>query len=235
MAKIEDNYWWFKQKRALIKSLIKKYSSKDVNLNLLDCGCGTGKTLELLQEFGKTYGTDLDEDCINYCVKRGFKNIIKQDITKPLQFKEKFDVIVVTDVLEHVEDDKKALEQLSNGLNDQGILIITVPAHQWMFGMWDKMLHHKRRHTVKSIKKLIKTQPDLANLKTNYYNFQSFPPALLSNFIIMKLVKPKSQFWNTPKFINHILTLTGIVDNWLAINLPIYFGLSVYAVVKKSK
>jgi len=233
MAKIEDNYWWFKQKRSLVKSLINKYAAKGSKLKLLDCGCGTGKTMELLQTYGTVYGTDFDIDCVNYCKKRGFKKLNQQDITKPLKYKEKFDVMVVTDVLEHIESDKLAVKQLTKSLNKNGILIMTVPAHQWMFGHWDEMLQHKRRHTVKSVNKLLSSEKNLTVVKSGYYNFQSFPPALLSNFVIMKLVKPKSQFWNTPKIINQILIVTGMVDNFLALHTPFYFGLSVYAVAKK--
>ena len=232
MAKIEENYWWFKQKRHFLQQLIKE-NSKLSKLDILDCGCGTGTTLKTLRNFGEVYGIDFDRDCINYCKNRGLDNVIHQDITKPIKFKKKFDVVIISDVLEHLENPEKALHEINKVTKKDGIVLITVPAHPWLYGKWDKMLHHKRRYTLNTLENLIRTQPDFNIIKKGYYNLQSLPPAIISKYIIMKLFKLKSQFWNTTPMLNKILSSTGKLDNSLALRLPFYLGLSIYAVVKK--
>lgn len=234
MGRIEDKYWWFKQKRHFIKLLIQKHVSyKKKKLKILDCGCGTGKTMKVLRQFGKVYGTDFDTDCIKYCKARGIKNVFRSDLNINLNTKEKFDLIVITDVLEHIQKDKFAFNTLVNHLRPNGHILISVPAHSWMFSYWDKMLHHKRRYSKKMLTKLIKQNKNVEIKQMGYFNLLSFLPAIISRYIVSKMIPSKSEFKPVPKTMNDAMFALGKLDNYFAKTSPLYFGLSLFSVVKK--
>ena len=58
-----------------------------------------------------------------------------------------FDTVICSDVLEHLSDDKKALNDLMRVAKKK--VIITVPAYGWLYGNYDKLLRHKRRYSAK--------------------------------------------------------------------------------------
>lgn len=72
---------------------------------------------------------------------------------------EKFDSIIAINVLEHVEDDVFALQQLQKMLKKEGMLIILVPCHKFLYNIIDKKVGHLRRYTKKDLEfKIRKTQ-----------------------------------------------------------------------------
>ncbi|MFI5165415.1 MAG: class I SAM-dependent methyltransferase [Thermoanaerobaculales bacterium] len=66
-----------------------------------------------------------------------------------------FDVVVCLNVLEHIEDDNAALRQLRTWLAPGGVLLLQVPAHQWLFGAVDAALGHWRRYTRRQLAKIL--------------------------------------------------------------------------------
>ena len=60
---------------------------------------------------------------------------------------EKFDIICLLDVLEHIEDHKTTLNILKKMMSRDGIMILTVPAYKWLWSKHDELNHHFRRYT----------------------------------------------------------------------------------------
>lgn len=146
---LEETHWWHKAKQKVLIELLTKFLSiKDPEI--LDVGCGTGKTLETLQKYGRSYGIDSSKLAISYCLKRGLKNV-KVGSTHDIRFKSlRFDIVTMLDVLEHT-DEKRTLSEVNRVLKKDGLLIITVPAHQSLWSQWDIVLHHKRRYSRKDL------------------------------------------------------------------------------------
>ena len=111
LFELEEHYWWFVGQRFLVKSLLDKYNQK--NISLLDVGCGTGKTLQLLQNYGNAQGIDIAEQAIAFCKKRGFE--IKKSDVMNIQFSENtFDVVTALGVFYHkaVTDDVRGFKEI---------------------------------------------------------------------------------------------------------------------------
>lgn len=97
------------------------------NSKILDVGCHDGK-IKLFLKNPIYFGIDGDEELISFLLKQGLK-VKKVDLNKDeIPFKkEKFDFILILDVLEHVVDPKKLLLEAKKRLNPDGKLIITLP------------------------------------------------------------------------------------------------------------
>ena len=73
----EESHWWHLSKRKLLFKLLNRYAKKGVCI--LDVGCGTGKNLEELGNFGKAEGVDNSSEAINFCKKRGLRKVLWSD------------------------------------------------------------------------------------------------------------------------------------------------------------
>src|SRR5947209_11039717 len=72
MFEIEDDYWWYRGLRVLIRSLLEQYApSASTHPMILDVGCGTGANLKLLQSYGTAVGVDISKDALAFCRARG--------------------------------------------------------------------------------------------------------------------------------------------------------------------
>lgn len=120
------------------------------NSPVLDVGCGTGETLELISKGYDAEGIDLSGEAVSVCRNKGL-NVAGTDL---FDFNKKFNSIICTDVLEHIEDDNRFIKHLYGILNKRGKLFILVPSGKMMK---DDLLHgHYRRYSRGSIIELLK-------------------------------------------------------------------------------
>lgn len=109
---------------------------------VLDAGCGDGFYLHLLSELGKfkITGLDFDKKALESAKKnlKGVRNVnIMQGSVMELPFKANtFNKVVLTEVAEHLPDDLKGLKEIYRVLKPGGILVLTVPNHNYPF-LWD--------------------------------------------------------------------------------------------------
>jgi len=141
-----------------------------------------------------------------------------------------FDHVIASDVLEHIENDNAAYDQLLKVLKPQGRLIITVPAHQWLWSSHDEALDHKRRYSSLSLKKLLKRE-NIEIEKIGYFYGIVFPAFIVSR-LLDRFIKTDSESKHEifPGMVEKILfKFTEFELNFL--NLP--FGSTLYAQVRK--
>lgn len=86
------------------------------------------------------------------------------------------DVIVMHDVLEHLADDHDAVERLHRLLKPDGILILSVPAMQWLFGYHDEQLGHFRRYRKRSLRTVVQPRFDIRRIR--YFGASMIPLTL---------------------------------------------------------
>lgn len=137
---------------------------------ILEVGCGIGNFTKTLTNFGQVWAMDIESNYIEQTKKLVGKNaqVGIGDIEKGKYFfsNTKFDAIVCINVLEHIKDDTKALENLYDLLDNKGYLILLVPAHKFLFGEIDKSVGHFRRYTVKEIKsKMVEVGFEILNCR----------------------------------------------------------------------
>ena len=95
----------------------------------------------------------------------------------PDKVKRRFNAALLADVLEHIPDDAGAVEWLHQHLKPDGLVFITVPAHQFLWTQMDDVLFHHRRYTKESLIALFDNKFEI--LECHYYNLFLFPVKLL--------------------------------------------------------
>ena len=115
----------------MISDLVPKLSWK-----VLDVGTSTGSNLRLLNNMGfeDVTGLDLNPEAIRFCAEKGLGDVKLGDVENLPFENETFDLILATDIIEHVDDDGRAVRELQRVLTPGGKLLITVPAFRHFGG-----------------------------------------------------------------------------------------------------
>ena len=129
MRDSQENHWWFVGRRAVIRSLLDRFVGKRADAHVLEAGCGFGGNLPLLEGYGKVYAFEFNERAREFAARQTAGPVAYGALPDEIGFGDrKFDLIVILDVLEHIEDDLASLISLRDRLSDGGTLLVTVPA-----------------------------------------------------------------------------------------------------------
>jgi len=104
---------------------------------ILDVGCGEGHLIKrlALQGYKKVYGIDIADTALESAMKRCKKaHIINMDAQK-IHFPDAlFDIVICTEVIEHIPNYRQALNEMKRVLGPRGVLILTFPNERiWRF------------------------------------------------------------------------------------------------------
>lgn len=212
-AEAEETHWWFIGRRRLFSREITSLGLSE-NAAILDVGTSTGTNLRMLRDLGfqRVTGLDLSPEAIRLCAAKGLGRIHCGDVSA-LPFEEaSFDLVLATDILEHVEDDALALTQIARVLKQGGRTLVTVPAFESLWGLQDKVAHHFRRYRMSQVKKLI-SQAGLRPSRCFYFNFLLFVPIWIARQILRTLdIKLASESQLNSPLLNRLLTSVFELD-----------------------
>jgi SAM-dependent methyltransferase len=151
LAEQEDEHWWFAGRRRIVERLIARHLPPVERPALLDVGCGTGGNLALLMRFGKVAATEYDAQARQAASEKSGLPVGVCELPGRIDAPDAaFDLVLLLDVLEHVEDDVAALAAAKQKLGPGGRLLLTVPALPFLWSGHDEAHHHFRRYTRRS-------------------------------------------------------------------------------------
>lgn len=207
MYEAETHYFWFVAKHRLLLSIIGDLLSGIENPKILDIGCGTGGFLKAVGSAGDAVGLDWDKGALLFCHKRRLRKLILADWDFPPLKGESFDAVVASDFLEHLDNDVRAVESMYSVLRYGGIMLLTVPAHPWLFSSHDVALKHKRRYSRKTLAKTLKSA-GILQAKVFYWGGVLLPFIVPIRMTQKIFLKRKSQNYETikyemPEFLNN--------------------------------
>ena len=138
MLKLESQHWWFVARRKIIECMIKNLNLES-NATILDAGCGNGDNLPILAKYGSVVAMEKDESAFLTAQKRNIGNVMQGELPEQVHadINKDNDLIVLLDVLEHIDEDSKSLSVLRDYTKRNGNLIITVPAYQFLWTTHD--------------------------------------------------------------------------------------------------
>ncbi|MDQ6614277.1 MAG: class I SAM-dependent methyltransferase [Actinomycetota bacterium] len=148
MLAVEDYHWWFRGRRAVIGAVLASVAARNGNESVvLDAGCGSGGNLGVYTGFGPVMGVDTEPGALGQSRRRGYRGVAVASLAG-LPFRDgAFELVAATDVVEHVEDDLGALQELSRVTRPGGHMLLTVPAYRLLWSDSDVQLGHHRRYT----------------------------------------------------------------------------------------
>jgi SAM-dependent methyltransferase len=202
---------------------------------VLDVGCGTGANLRLLVDLGfqDVTGLDCSEEAIRWCEAKGLPPVERGDLCGLPFLDDHFDLILATDVLEHIDDEETAVAELHRVLRPGGTLIVSVPAFESLWGLQDEVSHHKRRYRRDALSTRLRGG-GLHVSRSFYFNFLLFAPIWFARQLIRKFgVEVASENEINTRWLNAALASIFALDVWLAPRMKPGFGVSILAVARR--
>ncbi len=233
---LEEKHWWFASRRDMVLRLIKdlKLSKKS---KILEIGCSGGPLLTILKNegFENVFGIDISENAIQVSIERNILNTSVMDAQSMNFDSEMFDLVIASDILEHIEDDFLALNEWNRVLKIGGCLIVFVPAFQSLWSKHDEINHHFKRYKKNGLIDILK-KSGFQIEKKSYWNFMLFLPSFFiraSQRLFKKSSKASDQLYEINSFINWTLIVLLKFENRVLKFIKFPFGVSVFAVSKK--
>ncbi|MFI5330658.1 MAG: class I SAM-dependent methyltransferase [Desulfobaccales bacterium] len=191
-AALESVHWWFIGRRGIVKTVLDRLQLSS-DAQILEVGCGTGGNLPLLAQYGVVHGMEIDATARAYASARGIAPVSPGSLPHEIPFANNYyDLIVMTDVLEHVDEDELSLKNLNLRLKPGGYLLVTVPAYAGLWSRHDELHHHKRRYTKGKLSGMIK-RANFDIIINSYFNTLLFP-AIAGSRLCQNLLKMEATY-----------------------------------------
>lgn len=227
------DHFWVKWRFAMVKKMLKPYLSKQTRI--LEIGCGNGL---VMWQFENELNVVIDGCDLNLFALENRLNVSGNlflydifDLHPALV--EKYDIVLLLDVLEHIEDDTTFIKTAQKYLKEGGQILVGVPAHKFLYSRYDLIVGHTQRYESQQLKQLLKSV-NLVDIESLFWGFSLIPLALLRKIhlkfirddqVIRNGFKPPHRFFNW--LINILMKIeTSVFDK--VIN-----GISIMIIGKK--
>lgn len=230
----QDHHWWFVGRRAVLSSLLSRLSLP-TGARVLEAGCGYGGNLAMLANFGEVRAFELNEAARTQASASSGLTIASGKLPDQVGFVgETFDLIVMLDVLEHIEDDAQSLRTLRERLAPGACVAVTVPAFPWLWSAHDELHHHKRRYTRHSLRRVL-VDAGFEDIELGYFNSILFPLAVAHRFMSRLLGRTSGAEAMPRPALNRLFAkLFALESHWVG-RVPFPPGLSLYAIARPER
>jgi SAM-dependent methyltransferase len=176
--------FWVNSRNRLFSWLVHRERDRLGKASLLDIGCGTGDFLQhLVKDSTLTItGSEIYLKGLQLAKRRQSDvSFIQYDVTDGT-LDRSYDIITAFDVFEHIERDVDGMHNVHQMLTPQGVFILSVPQHQFLWSRLDEIVHHKRRYSrAEMVNKLRET--GFTPVRVTSHVFALFPLMGLSRLL----------------------------------------------------
>jgi SAM-dependent methyltransferase len=150
---------------------------------IAEIGCGHGLVQRQVEDAynREVSGFDLNEFALKRNLSRRSAVCCYDICQRNPQFHERFDLIFLFDVLEHIDDEDQFLQAIMFHMAPGGSLVVNVPAGQWMYSAYDRADGHKRRYSIRSLRH-VAARNNLDVAEWCYWGFPLLPAVMLRRF-----------------------------------------------------
>jgi SAM-dependent methyltransferase len=236
-ALLEGEHWWFRARRLILRDLLTRLKWPP-RPKILEIGVGPGNNLlEIYPADARLEGVEPDTALANLAAARGSAPVFNASIDRlPSEIQEQsYDGVTMFDVLEHIQDDARALEIVNRKLKPGGRIILSTPAYMWLWGQQDIVNQHCRRYTLAELRRKLQDAGFTIERMT-YFNTFLFLPIAIVRLVARygrRTPKPEGDFVYVRKPSNPMLfTLFGL-ERFVLRHLNFPFGVSAFSVARK--
>jgi SAM-dependent methyltransferase len=142
---VDEQHWWYRGRRRIIRAELDNLPLP-AGAQVLDAGCGSGRTLQELASYGEVHGIELSPEAAAIARGRELGDVRVGRLEELPWDDATFDLVTCLDVIEHTPDDRATLRELRRVTKPGGWLLVTVPAYQALWSAHDEANHHYRRY-----------------------------------------------------------------------------------------
>ena len=232
LAAVERTHWWFQGRRRILADVLRRRlgTGRAGDGSIVDVGCGTGEMLDMVSEFGPVTGLDASPIAVGYCRQR-FGDTVDVRLGRiPEDVPDGVGVVTAFDVVEHLEDDDKALRGICDRLAPGGVFVCTVPAFPFLWSGHDEVHHHYRRYTRAVLRQRLE-EAGFAVERLTYFNTLLFPAAAAVRLLHRFVPGAPSSDASAPAGpVNRVLLQLFAAERFLLRRTDLPFGVSLLAV-----
>ncbi len=211
---LERTHWWFRGRRTVYFGLLDHVLAGRRCERILDLGCGYGGFLQGLSAHGaRVYPSDISLESLRHCGERGFPaGVVSSGYALPYR-DGAFDLVCLFDAIEHIPDDAAVMREVARVLAPGGLVLVTVPAYQFLYANNDRIAQHQRRYTRGMLRRVFE-QAGLdvrRNTHSNVFLFPLILPTVLAIKVLEALLPRKvdsshtNLSWPIPGFVHDLL------------------------------
>lgn len=235
MAEVEDRMWWYRGLHRNLQLIIERFRPRPGG-RLLDAGCGTGGLLRSLaaqRPDAHLFGLDAWAPACALTATRSGRPVVQGVLNQLPLIDGAVDCMVSADVLSHngVEP-RVALRELRRCLTATGVLVLNLPAYQWLLSYHDERVQQARRFTRGEVVRLLE-EAGFAPLYATYWNTLLFPLMLVRRLLPASPDQESDVHPYPPPIERLFGALLAFESALLRAGLRLPFGGSVLAVARK--
>lgn len=224
---LEDNqdWWWYKAKSNTL-NLILNSAKMNKDLKILEIGPGKGNNLNTLSKYGEIDILESDLNFIKFI--KASSTLAREAYTDFDEITKTYDLIVLLDVVEHIENTSEFFNSINRILSKEGHIVISVPAYESLWSQHDVRLKHFRRYTWQTLLNEVK---DYEVVKRIGFNYLLLP----IRYLQIKFSKNISTTNENSNLMNIVLFQISKIEHLLRIlRFNPKFGISLFVLLKKN-
>jgi SAM-dependent methyltransferase len=225
-----EHFWVIHRQRLLLRYFDNIIRQANV---VGEIGCGNGLVLSFISKYYKKTidGMDLNERALEMCPEFDGQLFYYDVLDRHPEMESKYDLLLLLDVLEHIDEEKPFLDAISWHLKPGGTVLINVPCNSRLFSRYDEAAGHFRRYDIHALYKVLESA-GFSVLRHINWGYCYLPIILLRKIALQFL--PKAQAYQTGfetgEITNQLFTLLGMLDFNTRWNFP---GSSVLVEIEK--
>ena len=247
-----EHFWYHGRHRFLLAALEAQLASVDApahTLSAIDLGAGCGGWIDYLlnravPRFAELALADSSLNALEFAATVIGPQIPRFQVDlRDLGWKERWDIVFLLDVLEHIQDHSSVVQQIQQCLKPNGLLFLTAPALDFFWSSNDELARHQRRYSLRDVESLAH-QCELTLTNGRYFMFFLSPLLYLSRLCGLKpgtmsrdeIREFLARTHSVPsKPLNALLKLIFFLETPLGLWLPFPWGTSVLGIFQKQR